>query len=123
VTLPDVLLAHPSVPARTVAGAIAMAKASPRGLDWASSGPGSKQHLSLLFLARAAGINLKHLPYRGGGPALQELIAGVIRFVFGSASGTTFHVRGGSVRAIAHTGVGRLSKKPTRIGAGPAMVK
>ena len=112
VTFPNLLLAHPSVPARTVAEVIAMAKSSPRGLDWASSGPGSNQHLSLVLFARAAGINLNHVPYRGGGPAVQDVIAGIIPFVFGSASGTTSHVRGGSVRAIAHTGVGRLAALP-----------
>ncbi len=112
VTFPNLLLAHPSVSARTVADVIAMAKSTPRGLDWASSGPGSHQHLSLVFFARAAGITVNHVPYRGGGPAVQDVIAGNIPFVFGSASGTTVHVRSGVVRAIAHTGPGRLAALP-----------
>jgi tripartite-type tricarboxylate transporter receptor subunit TctC len=112
VTFSNLLLAHPSVTARTVADVIAMAKASPRGLDWASSGPGSHQHLSLVFFARAAGISVNHVPYRGGGPAVQDVIAGNIPFVFGSASGTTVHARSGAVRALAHTGLGRLAALP-----------
>jgi tripartite-type tricarboxylate transporter receptor subunit TctC len=112
VTFPNFLLAHPAVAARTVADVIAMAKATPRGLDWASSGPGSHQHLSLVFFARAAGISVNHVPYRGGGPAVQDVIAGNVPFVFGSASGTTAHVRSGTVRAIAHTGPGRLAALP-----------
>ncbi|MFC7738635.1 Bug family tripartite tricarboxylate transporter substrate binding protein [Roseomonas sp. GCM10028921] len=112
VTFPNLLLTHPSVPARTVAEVIAMAKASPRGLDWASSGPGSNQHLALVLFARAAGITVNHVPYRGGGPAVQDVIAGQIPFVFGSASGTTVHARSGAVRAIAHTGTGRLAALP-----------
>ncbi|MGK7871169.1 Bug family tripartite tricarboxylate transporter substrate binding protein [Falsiroseomonas sp. E2-1-a20] len=112
VTFPNFLLAHPPVDARTVADVIAMAKSTPRGLDWASSGPGSHQHLSLVLFARAAGISVNHVPYRGGGPAVQDVIAGNIRFVFGSASGTTAHVRSGIVRAIAHTGPDRLATLP-----------
>lgn len=112
VTFPNLLLAHPAVPARNVADVIAMAKASPRGLDWASSGPGSNQHLALVLFARAAGITVNHVPYRGGGPAVQDVIAGQVPFVFGSASGTTVHARSGAVRAIAHTGTGRLDALP-----------
>ncbi len=112
VNFPNLLLAHPSVPARTVADVIAMAKARPGGVDWASSGPGSHQHLSLVFFARAAGITVNHVPYRGGGPAVQDVMAGNIPFVFGSASGTTAHARSGTVRALGHTGIGRLAALP-----------
>jgi tripartite-type tricarboxylate transporter receptor subunit TctC len=112
VTFPNLLLAHPAVPARTVADVIAMAKASPRGLDWASSGNGSNQHLSLVLFARAAGITLNHIPYRGGGPAVADVIAGQVPFVFGSASGTAGHAQSGTVRAIAHTGTEQLPALP-----------
>lgn len=112
VTFPNLLLANPTVPVRTLPELIAMAKASPRGLDWASSGNGSNQHLSMVLFARAAGITLNHIPYRGGGPAVADVIAGQVPFVFGSASGTTSHVRSGLVRAIAHTGTGRLPALP-----------
>jgi tripartite-type tricarboxylate transporter receptor subunit TctC len=112
VTFPNLLLAHPSVPARTVADVIAMARANPGGVAWASSGTGSNQHLSMVLFERAAGIRFNHVPYRGGGPAVADAIAGVVPFVFGSASGATQHARGGLLRAIAHTGTGRLAALP-----------
>ena len=112
VTFPNLLLARPSVPARTVGEVIAMARANPGGIAWASSGTGSNQHLSLVLFERAAGIRLNHVPYRGGGPAVQDVIAGSVPFVFGSASGATGHARGGLLRAIAHTGTGRLPALP-----------
>jgi tripartite-type tricarboxylate transporter receptor subunit TctC len=112
VTFPNLLLAHPSVPARSVAEVIAMARANPGGLAWASSGNGSNQHLSMVLFERAAGIRFNHVPYRGGGPAVADAIAGVVPFVFGSASGATQHARSGLLRAIAHTGTGRLAALP-----------
>ncbi|WP_426958042.1 Bug family tripartite tricarboxylate transporter substrate binding protein [Muricoccus radiodurans] len=112
VTFPNLLLAHPSVQARTVADVIAMAKAAPGNVAWASSGNGSNQHLSLALFTRAAGISVNHVPYRGGGPAVADVIAGQVPFVFGSASGTTTHVQAGTVRALGHTGTGRLPALP-----------
>lgn len=112
VTFPNLLLAHPSVPARSVADVIAMARANPGGIAWASSGNGSNQHLSMVLFERAAGIRFNHVPYRGGGPAVADAIAGVVPFVFGSASGATGHARSGLLRAIAHTGTGRLAALP-----------
>jgi tripartite-type tricarboxylate transporter receptor subunit TctC len=112
VTFPNLLLAHPSVQARTVAEVIAMARANPGGIAWASSGNGSNQHLSMVLFERAAGIRFNHVPYRGGGPAVADAIAGVVPFVFGSASGATAHARSGLLRAIAHTGTGRLAALP-----------
>lgn len=112
VTFPNLLLAHPSVPARTVAEVIAMARANPGGIAWASSGNGSNQHLSLVLFERAAGVRFNHVPYRGGGPAVADVIAGVVPFVFGSASGATQHARSGLLRPIAHTGTGRLDALP-----------
>ncbi len=112
VTFPNLLLAHPGVPARSVADVIAMARARTGGVDWASSGPGSNQHLALVLFARAAGITVNHVPYRGGGPAVQDVIAGNVPFVFGSASGTTTHARSGAVRVLGHTGLERLAALP-----------
>ncbi len=112
VTFPNLLLVHPDVPVRTVADVIAMAKAKPGGVDWASSGNGSNQHLSMVLFARAAGITVNHIPYRGGGPAIADVIAGNVPFVFGAASGQTGHVLAGRVRAVGHTGAGRLAALP-----------
>ncbi len=103
--VPNLLLVHPDVPARTVAEVIALARAAaPGGLDVASSGNGTVQHMALEMFARAAGVKLNHVPYRGGGPALADLIAGQVRFFFSNASASTGHARAGRVRAVAHTG-------------------
>jgi tripartite-type tricarboxylate transporter receptor subunit TctC len=110
--VPNLLLVHPSVPARTVAEVIALAKAAPGGLDWASSGNGTVQHLSLELFARQAGVRLNHVPYRGGGPALNDLIGGQVKYFFSNASSSTGHARSGAVRAVAHTGRGRLAPLP-----------
>ncbi|HYZ34436.1 MAG TPA: tripartite tricarboxylate transporter substrate binding protein [Crenalkalicoccus sp.] len=110
--VPNLLLVHPSVPVGTVAEVIALAKATPGGLDWASSGNGTVQHMALELFARAAEIRLNHIPYRGGGPALADLIAGNVKFFFSNASSSTGHVQAGRVRAIAHTGAGRLRAFP-----------
>jgi tripartite-type tricarboxylate transporter receptor subunit TctC len=102
--VPNLLLVHPDVPARSVAEVIALARVTPGGLDFASSGNGTVQHMALEMFARAAGVKLNHVPYRGGGPALADLIAGQVRFFFSNASASTGHARAGRVRAVAHTG-------------------
>ena len=73
---PQVLLAHPSVPARTLAELIAYAKANPGKLNYASAGNGSMQHLGTELLKQRAGIELEHVPYKGTGPVMQDLISG-----------------------------------------------
>jgi len=103
--VPNLFLVHPDVPARSVAEVVALAKAAgPGGLDVASSGNGTVQHMALEMFARAAGVRVNHIPYRGGGPALTDLIAGQVRFFFSNASASTPHARAGRVRAVAHTG-------------------
>ncbi len=106
------LLVNNSVEAKTVADVIAIAKAAPGGLDWASSGNGSVQHLCLEMFRHTAGVKLNHIPYRGGGPALNDLLAGQVKFFFSNASSSMGHVTGGSLKAIAHTGRGRLALLP-----------
>jgi tripartite-type tricarboxylate transporter receptor subunit TctC len=106
------LLVNNAVEAKTVADVIALAKAAPGGLDWASSGNGSVQHLCLEMFRHAAGVKLNHIPYRGGAPALNDLIAGQVKFFFSNASSSMGHVTGGSLKAIAHTGRGRLALLP-----------
>src|SRR5262245_20190247 len=78
--VPNLLVVHPSVDAKTVDDVIALAKAAPGGLDWASSGNGTVQHLSLELFRMRTGIKLNHIPYRGGGPALNDLIGGQVKF-------------------------------------------
>ena len=80
--VPNLLVVHPSVEAKTVEDVIAIAKAAPGGLDWASSGNGTVQHLSLELFRLRAGVKLNHIPYRGGGPALNDLIGGTGEILF-----------------------------------------
>jgi len=110
--VPNLLVVHPSVPAKTVDDVIAIAKAAPGGLEWASSGNGTVQHLSLeLFRLRTA-TKLNHVPYRGGGPALNDVISGQVKFFFSNGAASIGHVQGGVLKAIAHTGRGRLGTLP-----------
>ncbi|HEY7665257.1 MAG TPA: tripartite tricarboxylate transporter substrate binding protein [Xanthobacteraceae bacterium] len=108
----NLLVVNKSVEANTVADVIALAKATPGGLDWASSGNGTVQHLALEMFKHRAGIRLNHIPYRGGGPALNDLIAGQVKFFFSNAAASIGHVQSGTLRCIAHTGRGRLATLP-----------
>jgi len=110
--VPNLLVVHPSVKAATVADVIATAKATSEGLNWASSGNGSVQHMALELFKVSAGIRLNHIPYKGGAPALIDLVGGHIKFFFSNAAASSGHVRAGTLRAIAHTGRGRLAAFP-----------
>ena len=110
--VPNLLVVHPSVEAKTVEDVIAIAKAAPGGLDWASSGNGTVQHLSLELFRLRTGVKLNHIPYRGGGPALNDLIGGQVKFFFSNGASSIGHVQSGALRAIAHTGRGRLRTLP-----------
>ncbi len=110
--VPNLLVVHPSIKAATVADLIALAKASKEGLNWASSGTGSVQHMALELLKVSAGISLNHVPYKGGAPALIDVVGGHIKFYFSNAAASSGHVRAGAVRGIAHTGRGRLAALP-----------
>ena len=112
VLVPNLLVVNNQVPVRTVADVIALAKGTPGGLDWASSGNGSAQHMALELFRQMAGITLNHIPYRGGGPVLNDLMAGQIKFYFSNATASTPFVKAGSLKAIAHTGRGRLASLP-----------
>jgi tripartite-type tricarboxylate transporter receptor subunit TctC len=108
----NLLVVHPSVEAKTVTDVIAIAKAAPGGLDWASSGNGTVQHLSLEMFRHMTGVKLNHVPYRGGGPALNDLIGGQVKFFFSNGAASIGHVQSGALKAIAHTGRGRLGTLP-----------
>jgi tripartite-type tricarboxylate transporter receptor subunit TctC len=110
--VPNILVVTPSVPVKTVADVIAFAKASPNGIDMASSGNGTLQHLSLELFRRAAGIKINHVPYRGGGLALTDVMSGQVKFFFSNGSSVVGLIKGGQVKAIAHTGKGRLASLP-----------
>lgn len=110
--VPNILVVNKEIPAKTVADVIAMAKAAPDGLDFASSGNGTVQHLSLEMFRHMTGTKINHIPYRGGGPALNDVMGGQVKFFFSNGSSSVGLVQAGSVKAIAHTGRGRLGTLP-----------
>jgi tripartite-type tricarboxylate transporter receptor subunit TctC len=101
--VPNILVVTPSVPANTAADVIALAKATPGGIDMASSGNGTLQHVLLELFRLRTGITINHVPYRGGGLAITDVM---------NASGAFGLIKGGKVKAIAHTGKGRLQSLP-----------
>ena len=110
--VPNILIVTPSVPANTAADVIALAKATPGGIDMASSGDGTLQHVLLELFRLRTGITINHVPYRGGGLAITDVMGGQVKFVFANASGAFGLIKGGKVKAIAHTGKGRLQSLP-----------
>jgi tripartite-type tricarboxylate transporter receptor subunit TctC len=108
----NILVVTPSLPVNTVADVIAYAKSAPDGIDMASSGNGTLQHLLLELFARTAGIKINHVPYRGGGEAVKDVMAGQVKFVFSNGSSVFGLVKSGKVKAIAQTGKGRLPTLP-----------
>ncbi len=110
--VPNILVVTPSVPVKTVADVIAFAKAAPDGIDMASSGNGTLQHLSLEMFRHMTGIKINHVPYRGGGLALTDVMSGQVKFFFSNGSSVVGLIKAGRVKAIAHTGRGRLASLP-----------
>ena len=110
--VPNILVAHPGVADNTLSDVIATAKKTPGGLDFASSGNGTLQHLSLEMLKHMAKVQINHVPYRGGGPALNDIVGGQIKYYFSNGSASVGLIQGGKVKAIVHTGKGRLGTLP-----------
>jgi tripartite-type tricarboxylate transporter receptor subunit TctC len=110
--VPNILVVTPTVPVKTVADVITLAKAAPDGIDMASSGNGTLQHLSLEMFRHRTGIKISHVPYRGGGLALNDVMSGQVKFFFANGSSVVGLIQGGKVIAIAHTGKGRLTSLP-----------
>jgi tripartite-type tricarboxylate transporter receptor subunit TctC len=110
--VPNILVVTPSVPVNSVADMIAYAKAQPGGIDIASSGNGTLQHLSLEMFRFMTGTRVNHVPYRGGGIALNDVMAGQVKFFFSNGSSVVGLIKGDKVKAIAHTGRGRLASLP-----------
>jgi tripartite-type tricarboxylate transporter receptor subunit TctC len=110
--VPNILVVTPSVPVKTVADVIALAKSSPDGIAMASSGNGTLQHLCLELFKQRTGLKITHVPYRGGGPAMTDVMAGQVKFFFANGSSVVGFIKGGKLKAIAHTGKGRLASLP-----------
>ena len=109
---PNVLVVHPSVPAKSVKELIALARARPRQLNYASGGPGSTPHLSGALFAVMAGIDIVHVPYKGTGPASADLLGGQVQMAFFGIPPLLPHIKSGKLRALAVTGMRRSPELP-----------
>jgi tripartite-type tricarboxylate transporter receptor subunit TctC len=107
-----VMLVHPSVPAKTVPEFVAYAKANPGKIAYASSGVGTPLHAAGEMFKIMAAVNMTHVPYRGAGPALIDLLGGQVQVMFGGAPPALEHIRSGKIRALAVTTATRLELLP-----------
>jgi tripartite-type tricarboxylate transporter receptor subunit TctC len=105
--LPLFALAHPSLPVRNAKELIALAKSQPGNLNYSSSGAGGSMHVAAELFQSMAGVKLTHVPYKGGGPAVTDLIAGQVSLSFATVLETSQHVKGGRLRPLAVTSAGR----------------
>jgi tripartite-type tricarboxylate transporter receptor subunit TctC len=109
---PNVLVVHPSLPAKSVKELIALAKAKPGQVDYASSGQGSTQHLTGALFCAMAGIQMTHIPYRGSGPVTADLLGGQVMVAFPGIAGMLSHIKSGKLRALGVTGNKRSAELP-----------
>jgi len=109
---PNVVVVHPSVPVKTVKELIALGKANPKRLNLATSGNGSGGHLAAEYFQMLAGIKMTPIPYKGGGPAYMDLMAGQVDLMFTSPNPTLQYAKAGKLRAIATTGAKRSGAAP-----------
>ncbi len=122
-TTDHLVVVHPSVPARTLAEFIALAKAQPGRIAYASAGTGATTHLFGALFGLRAGVELTHVPYRGSGPAVNDLLAGTVQAMFDQLPSSVAHVREGRLRALCTSGAARhalLPDVPTAAEAGLA---
>ncbi len=109
---PYVMLVHPSVPAKTIPEFITYAKANPGKLNMASAGNGTGTHVSGELFKMMTGINMAHVPYRGGAPVLTDLLAGQVQVYFGIPASSVGHIGAGKLRALAVTSASRSHALP-----------
>jgi tripartite-type tricarboxylate transporter receptor subunit TctC len=115
-TAPYVISTHPQKPFKTIGDVITAAKAKPDTISYASVGSGSIGHLAMALLSKQAGIRLVHVPYRGGGPAMNDTVAGHIDLLVGSTALSIPQIQAGTIKAVAQTGKTRtptLGNVPT----------
>jgi tripartite-type tricarboxylate transporter receptor subunit TctC len=108
----NILVVNPGVPAHSLAELIALAKANPGKLNFASSGHGAAAHLAGELFKSRAGIHIVHVAYKGGAPALQDVIAGHVQMIFATAASVVGHIQSGAVRPLAVTTPRRTSVLP-----------
>ena len=111
-SVPNILVVHPSTPANSVSELIALAKARPGKLTYGSNGVGSSQHLAGVMFNTAFGIDVIHVPYKGTGPAVIDLISGQITMSFANALAVVPHVKANRLRALAVTSLKRSPVMP-----------
>ncbi|MCU4121945.1 tripartite tricarboxylate transporter substrate binding protein [Variovorax sp. N23] len=109
---PLVIVANPSLPAKNVAELIALAKAKPGELNFASSGNGQSTHLSAELFAAMAGVKMNHIPYKGSAPALTDTMGGQTQLMFDTMLSAMPHVKGGKLKALAVTSAARSPVAP-----------
>jgi tripartite-type tricarboxylate transporter receptor subunit TctC len=107
-----VLCTHPGRPFKTLADVIAAAKERPNAISYASVGSGSIGHLAMALLSKQAGVSLVHVPYRGGGPAMNDAVAGHVDLLVGSTALAIPQLQAGTIRALAHTAKSRVPSLP-----------
>jgi tripartite-type tricarboxylate transporter receptor subunit TctC len=112
VTLQNIIITHPTLPAKNLKELIAIAKQKPGQLNYASAGIGSPGHLAAVLLESMTGMQMSHVPYKGGGPAITDLLAGHVPIFFAVISTGVPHVQSGKVRGIAVTGPKRAEAVP-----------
>ena len=112
IRVPMVILLNPSVPATTVPEFIGYAKANPDKVNMASAGNGSAPHMAGELFKMMAGVNMVHVPYRGQGPALTDLLGGQVQVLFAATPGTTDYITTGKLRALAVTSASRAEMLP-----------
>jgi tripartite-type tricarboxylate transporter receptor subunit TctC len=110
--VPQVMEVHPSVPAKTVPEFIAYAKANPHKINMASAGNGSVQQVAGELFKMMAGVDMVHVPYKGAGPALVDLLGGQMQVMFDTTPGSIEHIKAGQLRALAVTTTSRAAALP-----------
>jgi tripartite-type tricarboxylate transporter receptor subunit TctC len=110
--VPQLLAVPASFPARDVAALVAMARAAPGSIAYASAGIGSSLHLAAELFRQKAGITITHVPYRGAAPAITDLVAGRVQMMLGDVTGLLPQVQGGALRALGITAAARFSGLP-----------
>ena len=108
-TAPYVLSTNPLKPFKTLADVVAAAKAKPDTVSYGSVGSGSIGHLAMALLSKQAGVRLVHIPYRGGGPAMQDAIAGHVDLLIGSTALSIPQIQAGAIKAVVQTGKARTT--------------
>jgi tripartite-type tricarboxylate transporter receptor subunit TctC len=109
---PNVLMVNPSVPAKTLAELLALARAKPGGLNFGSTSQGGSPHMSGELLKSMTGVDIAHIPYKGAGPMLIDLIGGQVQLGFDNLPSSIGHIRSGKLRAIAVTTAKRFPGAP-----------